>query len=302
MPQRPFLLLISLSISNLLLGQTDTLNSFFNVEEATITASPNGGYVSGTNGYGDKEKLQVFLPDGNYSVLGAFVWIAKKEVLSSGGAESALSLKMRRFDATPTQTIPFYAGPKEVLDSVSVPLSQLQAGVTLAEGINYISFSNPVFAGQPYGMSVSFENILPEDTLAVMHSAIDSVLAEGQSWEIWNGNWRRIIDNWGLNIDFAIFPVIDSTLNATENITNLGFAAYPNPSSNFITLKIDQDVSASSFVYEIIDLKGCTIQKQLVMNPINSTAIDVAELKNGAYMLKVIADHKVGVQPIIIMK
>jgi hypothetical protein len=302
MPLRPFLLLISLSISSLLLGQTVTLNSFFTEGGATVTASPNGGYVSGTNGYGDKEKLQVFLPDGNYSVLGAFVWIAKKEVLSSGGAESLLSLKMRRFDATPSQTIPFYAGPKEVLDSVSVPLSQLQAGATLAEGINYISFSSPVFAGQPYGMSVSFENILPQDTLAVMHSAIDSVLAEGQSWEIWNGNWRRIIDNWGLNIDFAIFPVIDTTLNATAKISNLGFAAFPNPSSNYITLRIDQEVTASSFIYEIIDVKGRTMQKQVVMNPIRFTSIDVAELNNGIYLLKVVADHKVGVQPIIIMK
>ena len=299
---RNSLLLLLLLSGSLLYGQTDTLLSFFNIQQATLTASPNGGYVSGTNGYGDKEKLQVFVPEGNYSVLGALVWIAKKEVLSSGAEESKLSLKMRRFDATPTQTVPFYAGPKEVLDSVSVPLSQLQAGVTLAEGINYISFSNPVFAGQPYGISVSFENILPEDTLAVMHSAIDSVLAEGQSWEIWNGNWRRIIDNWGLNIDFAIFPVIDSTLNGLPVISLLDFAVYPNPAITSITLSLEAFSKDTPLTYSICDFNGKTIQTRTLQQFQKTVAIDLSSLSAGAYLIKVVSDQKIGVKPIIITK
>lgn len=299
---RKFLLLLFLQAGSLLHGQTDTLQSFFNAQQATITASPNGGYVSGTNGYGDKEKLQVFLPEGNYSVLGALVWIAKKEVLSSGAQESKLSLKMRRFDATPTQTIPFYAGPKEVLDSVAFPLSQIQAGLTLEEGLNYLPFANPVFAGQPYGISVSFENMLPEDTLAIMHSAVDSVLAEGQSWEIWNGNWRRIIDNWGLNIDFAIFPVIDSTLNGLHALSLLDFSVYPNPTSHIITLSLESESNTHSLCYSICDLNGKIIDSKTLPEFQKKASLDLSYLSSGCYILKVQSDKKMGACPIIITK
>lgn len=297
---RKYLLLLFLQSGTLLYSQTDTLQSFFNAQQATVIASPNGGYVSGTNGYGDKEKLQVFLPEGNYSILGALVWIAKKEVLSTGMEESQLTLKMRRFDATPTQTVPFYAGPKEVLDSVAFPLSQIQASLSLEEGLNYLPFSNPVFAGQPYGISVSFENMLPEDTLAIMHSAVDSVLAEGQSWEIWNGNWRRIIDNWGLNIDFAIFPVIDSTLNGSKPISILDFAVYPNPANASVSLSLESLFQGTPLTYSICDLNGKAIHTYTLPQFQKTTSIDVRGISEGCYLIKVQSGQKVGVKPIII--
>lgn len=56
---------------------------------------------------------------------------------------------------------------------------------------------------------------------------------------------------------------------------------YPNPSSNRVTLKLDQEGS-----YTLTDLTGKTVQ-QNVLDYSGETKIDLSELNNGTYMLTI---------------
>ncbi len=274
-----FLVLNTLPI----LAQTDTLNYFFNFNATDLISSPNGGYISGNNGYGDKEKLQVFIPDTNYSVLGAIVWLGAIDRSAVNTSNSRVWLKMRRFDVSPVANIPFVAGPKEVLDSASFSLDSLQADSTYENGWNFLPFNTPVFAGQPYGISLSFENLEPGDTSAIRHSVLDSVLSAGNSWEIWNGSWRRIIDNWGVNVDLAIFPVIDSTLNFVPHgkyvISSLLF---PNP-GNSPTIKLDSSKEFDTLL--IMDMFGRIKHISELQVGIDSATLSFPFFSNGLYTI-----------------
>ena len=281
-------------------AQTDTLNTFFNFNSTALIQSPNGGYVSGNNGYGDKEKLQAFIPDTNYSVLGALVWLGTIEQNAVNTANSRVWLKMRRFDVSPVATVPFVSGPKEVLDSAWFALDSLRADSTYENGWNYLPFNTPVFAGQPYGISLSFDNREPGDTGAIRHSAEDSVLGAGNSWEIWNGNWRRMIDNWGLNIDFAIFPVIDTTLNAITMLDRMDLDIYPNPTADVLTIVLPETLIGSEvqIAFYTTDGKLAFVADRLIDEC--RIKIDMKSLQSGAYSLVIFCKNLIGSTQVIV--
>jgi hypothetical protein len=280
--------------------QTDTLNTFFNFNSTELIQSPNGGYVSGNNGYGDKEKLQVFIPDTNYSVLGALVWMGNIKRNAANPSNSKVWLKMRRFDVSPVATVPFVGGPKEALDSVSIALDSLRADSTYEVGWNYIPFNTPVFAGQPYGISLSFENLDPGDTCAIRHSAEDSVLGAGNSWEIWNGNWRRMIDNWGLNIDFAIFPVIDTTLNSVSNLKRLNLEIFPNPTADELTITLPEMLIGKAVRIAAYSTDGrLALQTDRIIDE-SRIKIDATCMQSGAYTLIIFCENWIGSTKVIV--
>lgn len=281
-------------------AQTDTLNTFFNFNSTALIQSPNGGYVSGNNGYGDKEKLQTFIPDTNYSVLGALVWLGTIEQNAVNTANSRVWLKMRRFDVSPVATVPFVSGPKEVLDSAWFALDSLRADSTYENGWNYLPFNTPVFAGQPYGISLSFENLEPGDTCAIRHSAEDSVLGAGNSWEIWNGNWRRMIDNWGLNIDFAIFPVIDTTLNAITMLDRMDLDIYPNPTADVLTIVLPETLIGSEVQIMAYSTDGKLALKMDRIIDESRMKIDATCMQSGAYTLIIFCENWIGSTKVIV--
>lgn len=280
-------------------AQTDTLNLFYKPIGSTVVASPNGGYASGTNGYADKEKLQAFIPARTYSVLGAIVWFAVKNELSAQPEQSNIWLKLRRYDITTQATVPFIRGPKETIDSAAFPITDLDAGLLPETGYNYLPFNNPVLITTPYGISISFtEGMQAEDTLAIMQSADDSVLAVGQSWEIWNGNWRRMVDSWGLNSDFAIFPVIDTTLNSISSLPRIEFNIYPNPADNQINISLEQQIDVVQV--DIIGINGQVVQTSHIQG-FKNTQLDVSRLENGFYLLKITSSNQYGLKPFVIV-
>jgi hypothetical protein len=282
--------------------QTDTLTRFFNFNTSGLISSPNGGYVSGNNGYGDKEKLQAFIPDTNYSVLGALVWMGNIKRNAANPENSSVWLKMRRFDASPVANVPFVRGPQEVLDSVSFALDVLQADSTYALGWNYLPFNTPVFAGQPYGLSLSFEDLEPGDTCAIQHSAEDSVLGAGNSWEIWNGNWRRMIDNWDLNIDFAIFPVIDTTLNLTPSISEFEFEVYPNPANEKAFIQLAEPIKEKSIHVFVYNLAGIRQDVVATLKDQYSIELDLDQLSSGAYLVYIESNSEIGLAKLLVQK
>jgi hypothetical protein len=151
----------------------------------------------------------------------------------------------------------------------------------------------------PYGLSISFtEGMQPEDTLAIMHSANDSVFAVGQSWETWNGDWRRMIDNWDLNIDFAIFPVIDTTLNGLAQLQQLEFSIFPNPADNQLTVTLPQSNETSTI--EILGVNGQIISQNTAYQGVDKFFLDVSSLSKGFYFIKISSENQIGIKPFVI--
>jgi hypothetical protein len=301
-----FILLFPVLFSNYLNAQTatDTIMDFFNMNGSTLVSSPNGGYVSGTNGYGDSEKLQAFFPLRSYSILGAFVWTGKK-VFNSGDSNSRICLKVKNFDTTTVSTYPYFKGIGATIDSAWFALSDPNPELSFDSGLKYYSFSSPVLVNSYYALGIAFDGLAKDstgnllDSVAIFSSAIDSVSFPKMSWEKWNGNYKRIADTWGFDIDLALFPVIDSTLNSVSGITNLDFNIYPNPASDFI--QIQAKIPANSKV-EIIDMLGKTVLIQGIEQDLTSMSVNIQSVNSGYYLIKITSNNKIGIKPFLIKK
>jgi hypothetical protein len=265
-------------------AQTDTLFSFFNPNEATLIASPNGGYLSGTNGYGDMEKLQLFFPQAPMSVLGVFCWTGIASNVSED-PNSAVIFRIRSFDSTGFVSS-FPLGPAATLDSVIVPLNNLQTDGSFPNNLQFIPFTQPVLVTGPYLAGFSLEQIAQTnnvftDTFAVYTTAADSARQIGYSWEKWEGEYKQIAETWGINIDFAIFPVIDTTLNSKRTVSSEPLNLYPNPAEDFFILsKLDP---SEKYRLEIRDISGRFMLNKDFSSKEEKVKIDISHLPNGSY-------------------
>jgi hypothetical protein len=299
---RNFLFLAFLLQSMLSIAQTDTIIDFFQSTGATLIESPNGGYVSGTNGYGDSEKLQAFYPLRSESVLGAFIWFGSK-TYNSLDYLSRVCLKVKNIDTSETNTAPFFRGITNTIDSTWISMADVYTGLTFPNGLQYFSFDSPVLVNSFYAMGLNFDSLARDpsgnllDSVAVFNSAIDSVSVIGMSWEKWNGTYTRIVDTWGFDLDFAIFPVIDTTLNLVHSVNNLDFNIFPNPTSNYF--QIQAKLSVNSTV-ELIDFYGKVILKQYVEATCEKLTIDLNSIRSGYYLVKITSPKQIGIRPLLV--
>lgn len=285
------------------IAQTDTIIDFFQSSGTTLIESPNGGYVSGTNGYGDSEKLQAFYPLRSESVLGAFIWFGSK-TYNSLDTLSRVCLKVKNIDTSETNTAPFFRGITNTIDSTWISMADVDTGLTFPNGLQYFAFDSPVLVNSFFAIGLNFDSLARDssgsllDSLALFHSAKDSVLAVGMSWEKWNGNYKRIVDTWGFDLSFAIFPVIDTTLNSLNKIEIEHLDIYPNPCNQSFSFNIPENKKFLSISIMSIDGRlvfNANLHENQSMFELNTTSFPT-----GYYVVKIQNERWMSVSPLII--
>ena len=300
---RYFLFLAFLVFSLNTIAQTDTIIDFFQSNGATLIASPNGGYVSGTNGYGDSEKLQAFYPLRSESILGAFIWFGSK-TYNSLDLQSRLCLKVKNIDTSETNTPPFFRGITSTIDSIFISMADVDTGLTFPSGMQYFSFSAPVLVNSFYAIGLNFDSLARDssgsllDSIALFNSAKDSVSAVGMSWEKWNGNYKRIKDTWGFDIDFAIFPVIDTTLNSINRVEIEHLSIYPNPCSQSFIFNIPDN--RKDLTISVMSIDGRLIYNAVLADNLTLFELNTTTIPSGYYFVKIQNESWMSASPVII--
>lgn len=77
-------------------------------------------------------------------------------------------------------------------------------------------------------------------------------------------------------------------LEGTEGIT-LQYSAYPNPTTHAVTLKVE-DFKTVELTYQLYDLTGKQIENKKVKA--NETSIDMSDLTEAIYLLKLIDNNR----------
>jgi hypothetical protein len=77
-----------------------------------------------------------------------------------------------------------------------------------------------------------------------------------------------------------------------ETTIHLEMNVYPNPTTNYLTLKVDASTSLSNqqLSYQVIDLQGKVIKNKKVSS--TTTSINVERLPKAIYFLKVTKDNQ----------
>ncbi len=265
------------------MSQVDTLTSHFNGNPALYYAAstPDSGFVSGTNKFGDLAKMQLF--DNAYGV-------------TADGTINKVALAIRVKMGTGTFQVGIWgdnAGqPANLASPLGIVTINLTAVDTAAAAFNLVdgtriynhiaTFASPVAipANHKFWAGV----ILPMGAgngIALFSNNIQTnpfAAATTHSGEIWgDGTFHFMNPAWGTsgNFSFAIYPIVNLTLGLNENA--ISASVYPNPANDQLNIQTTEEIA--SVVITTTD--GKTVATG------NTSIINVAELNAGMYIYQV---------------
>nr|WP_298004491.1 T9SS type A sorting domain-containing protein [uncultured Flavobacterium sp.] len=164
--------------------------------------------------------------------------------------------------------------------------------LTAQQALNTIQTTFPAFTYNLNG------NILDAVTLA-NHTIANtpSTLYKGTNLSNWitegNFNSLTLSNNEWLGISFGnrrpFTPQDGNTLLSNKHFQTVEFTAYPNPTSNLITIALNEEIKNVT-VYNLMGAQ--------VMNA-SSNQIDLSHLSSGTYIMKVTTEKGIGTQKII---
>lgn len=263
-----------------------------------IYPAPDSGYVSGNNQYGDLEKAQFYdLARMGYADTGAIQSVFVKFAFKTQNA-SPEDIVVKIYDTKPSGF-----EPANLLGtSQSVNLSSINAN----ESYTVFNFATPVQVSDSFFLSVQLP-LATGDTLVILSTQNNCVENSGWAWEQWkNGTWHSIFNSWILDIDLAIFPVIE--LPFGDGINELPAASilkvYPNPAADFVTITFPNE-GHTPFSICLFDLEGRKVKEFFVsqINELNhSVVLPLAGIVPSVYSLKISSNKASTRIPLIIVK
>ncbi len=265
---------------------TDTITGLADwTQQATIYTSGNGGYVAGINGYADIQKAQTFSPSlysvNEMVVFGAMYWFGAKVV----GADGNVGFRIYNLDNTGVSTLGNVACPGTALVTDNVALSNVDTSSSSA-GMYIHNFSVPQYVMADFGVGCTFVNCGAGDTIGLVSTTDGNSGGMEAAWEEWSDNsWHSFLEpnNWGLDLEMAIFPIVEMGTGMGEAALNgisIGFST-GNVFTTNTTLNYTIADASEKVTIRIIDAQGRVVSEE-VRN--NQTAGSYTYDINGANM------------------
>ncbi|MCS6917846.1 MAG: hypothetical protein RMK52_09685 [Chitinophagales bacterium] len=253
-----------------------------------------GGYVSGNNNYGDKEKAQFFslkaMEKAPPAMLnGVLARIAYKTVAQ---ADATARILVYRPDSSGFSPGELMGASDPVLLSELPTDGQLSSflfgqGLPLNGDSFFVSLELPTQAG---------------DTL-VLQSTNDLCRQQPHwSWERWaDGTWHSLLNSWMLDIDLALFPfgMFNPLIGMEEAGLSVAFHVSYLPAAAAAFVHLQQPEPNAEVC--VLDAAGrSVVPEQRLTGPLH--VIDCRALPNGLYLVRLRSAASQQCRPLVILR
>ena len=287
------------TVNNTVQQATDTLyGDFFNGTPALYKSQPLfPGYASGNNAFGDLAKVQVYGVSNICAVEGVIMWAGYKNQ-SSGDVNSGVRFNLYDLKSTATGqgATALKLSPDSVIRTKTISLSSIDTSSIFESGANIVLFDTPAYFDTLFAVGFDFSALTQGDTIACYTTTNTDADSSENSWEqVADSSWSTMLNNWGLDIDFAIFPIIDGTATYISTVLMQPIQIWPNPATDVVNITPRDNKTVN---ITIVDNMGKMV---LTYNNI-STSISVNSLPTGIYYIIVNSSQKTGYAQKLIIK
>lgn len=266
---------------------------FANANGYFIYPNTNGGYVSGTNSFGDLAKAQAYeSPQQTVEITGVIFWIAAK--LDEGASVTA---NLYDLDGPGTDLSgAVNTAPGTVLATGSKPMARIDT----SGFFNYLEFNSSAAVSSGYAVGLDFSGF-GSDEIGIVTNTDGDAGGSDMAWEQWSDNdWYSMNQAWNSqsdgDFDLAIFPVVCPT-NVTD-ITDLSefFNVFPNPNNGQFMVVNSAGLVGELNVYNTIG------QSILMTNLGQQTMVncDLSAHKSGMYLIRVITENGIWTSRVVL--
>ena len=221
----------------------------------TIYGASGGGFVTGTNSYGDLAKVQEFVNTASIKVDGCMFWIGAKQQIGTAG-----TVNVNLYDMTGTGTTTVGTGqpcPGTVLATVPKTIDVIDSGTSVATGFNVVNFTTPTAVTADFAIGLDFANI-GDDTIGIV-STTDGDATTELTYDKWSdGTWTsfKSTGDWGLSFDMYIFAIVDTGsagINDNYFYNGMKLSCNPNPVVNSarVQYEIQNNSNVSLTIYDL---------------------------------------------------
>lgn len=274
--------LFTLTIANAQV--TDTLGfQTYSQGTSTTYASPNGGFAFGNNGYEDRAKAQTFFHDKSFVLRKVLLKFGAVSYTSNNDSSSIIRINIyNNFGSgiTTTGAIDSIA-PSEIRASFDILISEIMSGSVFTE-VDFSASQLVITDRFSVGIDVTF--LAPGDTVGLESTTDGDAALRQNSWEqTANGGWITILNtnSWDLDVDLAIFPVIDEDDPAGIEENNASIAVYPNPTDGLFAAQLP---FYGEWHAEIFASDGRLIMRQIEMTDL--LRFNLNDFLSGLYILR----------------
>lgn len=249
-----------------------------------LIGSSNGGYVSGTNGYGDLEKAQALYDAGRGNVYSVMALFGGKTAGDGNG-----SFMANLYAVTPT-------GPGYWMGtSQPVPFSSIDT----TGSFTMFNFATPVPYAWNFFASVVVDKAGNSDSVGIYHTDFDC--GGGTAWELWSDNsWVAMSDanGWGLDVVFYIFAEVDMTFVGNNEflIQRGSHKVFPNPAKNqahLIYSLVNDASNVDVAVYNVSGQQVANYARGAENSGLHGFDLNIQDLAAGTYMYTITSDGDV---------
>ncbi len=270
-------------------GDCDTLYDPFgsNASAFHLYGNSGGGYIAGSNSFGDLAKAQEFAsPQQSVEVTGVICWIAAKTDEGANVTANLYDLDGQGTDLSGS----INNAPGSILATGSLALER----VDTSGFFTHIEFDTPTTVSSGFAVGLDFSGFGNDDGIGIVSNADGDANGHEFAWEKWSdGDWYTMNQAWNSqsdgDFDLGIFPVVcPVTVTDIDDLSQF-FNLYPNPSAGRFTM-----LNAAGLIgrLEIYNSVGQIIRTQM-LNGNHLINIDLEGEQSGAYFIRVISEKGV---------
>lgn len=280
-----------------LLSENDTLNKqYFDSLSYKTYASPGGGFVSGNNAYLDLSKAQEFNAGNVCNIYAVMIHFGYKSFTSLSDS-SYVGVNFYHIDNLGRNSIVSNAVPcpGTVFYKDSIKVSDIDT----LNG-NLLLYNSPIFTDSYFAIGIDFDQLNALDTIALYTNKDGDSGTREQSWEQdASGNWYTLKYNWPLNVDYAIFPIVN---------TSVGIALIANKKPSLIlspnpTSIGEVDINISKSLVKSINVYNSNLQlinsKIIAKDNFNLT-VELETQSQGIYFVEVKTSNNIYFEKLIV--
>jgi hypothetical protein len=277
-------------------AENDTLNKqYFDSLSYQLYPSPGGGFASGNNAYGDKAKAQEFRAGNLCNIYGVMLHFGHVQFQSFSDS-SYLYVNFYDLSGTGRNTLTSSAKcPGNIFHKDSI----LLADIDTVNG-NMLSYTNPLFTDSNFAIGIDLFSLNDSVDIALYTNKDGDAGSREQSWEKdANNNWYSLKFNWPLNVDFAVFPIVNTSVGINIlSSSSEAVSLQPNPTANGEVL-INVPLSALD-AYQVYNSNLQLVHATCSAVSNNQSKLDIAAATAGIYFLKMRINHSIIVKKIVV--
>ena len=256
----------------------DTLNP---VAGDTLTVYvTNNGYLFGVNEYNTESNGEYFTYSGTGTQLGEMFVYFYKGYDSGNNGNVTFNVYQPLNDTT----------PGTLLASQQVPISQIATDAD-SSTMTHVVFDTP--ASISGNFIITIDNPTNGDTIAIVSNTNGNSTAPDEALIKYNGSWSSAKSLTGLDVSLAIFPIVCETTTSVDNAELTNVVIYPTLTKGKVLFG-----GIKNATVEVYDVTGNRVAE---FNNVTRN-INIANLNNGIYILKISDNGKVLNKKIVLQK